>query len=490
MAARLTQGWVTESRVPRALHGQGLCQWFAQRVRTLEGASVLLLWHQALVLSAARPALWREFANEAGSADEEMGLGLVDRIQAMEAEAAECLAEMSGCRLMPAVIAELAAWIERPLQTPWEVVLRAMGLARAIDARWGTELPTLFQAATGSTAPLRLRGGWPVPRAEPPLRAMMRGRPLSTRPDSLELCNLPQTHTDRLGLLRRRENAPGIRLHLADAGTPPWAETPLRVAVLVLRDAVGHSVQAMASSGGRFRVRVRGAAAAVAERLAADVRTAADDGAAVLVMPELCSAREIHVRLDATIARRERAGAPPPRLMVTGSRHVTTRGSGDKRRLRNRATLYVDGHAVLEHDKFNPVMISPQKQEAIDTRRPTLSLYWHPSFSVAVAICKDLLHPGARDRLADASPTFVLVPAWTPKAQPFELVAAALLLQQSITVVCNHVDEDADCDATPAAVMALPVRDDGHLIPLRGRSVVQGVWGCLTEGQRWERINR
>lgn len=477
MVLRLDQVWVKASRVPPELSGDALCRWFADRVQMLEGASVLLLWHQALVVSASRTAHWREFANEATASDlEQFRTGMGPKAWT-EQEAESLILPMEAPRLGYRNMEQIVAWLTRPLEQGWAPVLRAMGLARAIDARWGNDLPKLFGTATGSPGPLRLRGGWPVPRAEPPLRAMMGGLPLSSRPDNLELGNLPRSHTNRLGLVSRRLGTASLRLHFADTNVRNWEAVPLRAAAAVVRGLVSHRVTPSKQSPGRFRVRVKGDVCVVAEALAAWVCTAAAQKASVLVMPELCSSRLIHHNLDMSIAARVQGGEPVPRLMVTGSRHVATRYGG-KKRLRNRATLYVDGHAVFQHDKFNPVALpEPDGREHIDTQRPTLNIFFHPTFSVAIAVCKDILERTVRERLQDASPTFVLVPAWTPKAQPFELASAHLLLQQTITIVCNYVD-DRTASVVPTAFVALPVEGPVHRVTLDGPSPAQGVWVC------------
>ena len=163
------------------------------------------------------------------------------------------------------------------------------------------------------------------------------------------------------------------------------------------------------------------------------LREATDAGATVVVLPELSVTAALAAELEAWVRR-----PGPLRLLVAGSYHVTD-PDGPPRRA-NRALAWVRGHdEPLTQDKHSPAD-RPVIEDITPTGWPEIHVHvtadgWH----VVIAICRDLLNPGAVHALAEAGANLVLAPAMTDATIPFGGPVAQLVgAGQAIVAVANN----------------------------------------------------
>jgi len=171
------------------------------------------------------------------------------------------------------------------------------------------------------------------------------------------------------------------------------------------------------------------------------IGAAADAGASIVVLPELCVTESLSRRLQAWVRRLD-----GPRLLIAGSYHHS---DGSPRRRRNTAIAWVRGHPdPLIHEKHSPAQ-HPILEDIQPQGWPELRVYvtatgWH----VVVAICRDLLNPQAVHALTEAGANLVLVPAMSERLTPFTGQIAHLVgSSQALVAVANNPADWADPDS-------------------------------------------
>ena len=185
-------------------------------------------------------------------------------------------------------------------------------------------------------------------------------------------------------------------------------------------------------------------------RINALLSVATQAGASVVVLPELSVTADIAAGLEQWVRR-----PGPIRLLVTGSFHQTeTRDPG---RRSNRALAWVRGQAEpLTQDKHSPAD-RPVVEDITPTGWPEIRVHvtadgWH----IVIAVCRDLLNPGAVHALAEAGVNLVLAPSMTDTMVPFGGPAGQLVGScQAIVAVANN-PHDWATDGRPSG--AAPAR--------------------------------
>jgi 8-oxo-dGTP pyrophosphatase MutT (NUDIX family) len=163
------------------------------------------------------------------------------------------------------------------------------------------------------------------------------------------------------------------------------------------------------------------------------LRDATDAGATVVVLPELSVTPALAAELEVWVRR-----PGPLRLLVAGTYHVTD--ADDPARRSNRALAWIRGHAEpLTQDKHSPAD-RPVIEDITPTGWPEIRVHvtadgWH----VVIAVCRDLLNPGAVHALAESGVNLVLAPAMTDATMPFGGPVAQLVgTGQAIVAVANN----------------------------------------------------
>lgn len=194
----------------------------------------------------------------------------------------------------------------------------------------------------------------------------------------------------------------------------------------------------MVAGGRRFPVAPVNLAAqrAVLTRL---MDTAAQAGASIIVLPELCVDEALATTLQAWVR-----GPGPTRVVVAGSYHHEDPLAGDgTRRRRNTALTWIRGSEVaLEQDKHSPAE-HPIAEDVQPQGWPEMRVYvtadgWH----MVVAICRDLLNPEAVHALTEAGANLVLVPAMSESLVSFGGPSSHLVgAGQALVAVANNPSE-------------------------------------------------
>lgn len=168
---------------------------------------------------------------------------------------------------------------------------------------------------------------------------------------------------------------------------------------------------------------------------------AADAGASVVVLPELCVTEELAGELERWVRR-----PGPVRLLVAGSFHHADPAKPARRA--NRALAWVRDHpAPLLHDKHSPAD-RPVVEDITPVGWPELRVYvtadgWH----LVIAICRDLLNPQAVHALTEAGANLVLAPSMSETLTPFGGPVAQLVgAGQALVAVANNPADWSDLD--------------------------------------------
>lgn len=204
-------------------------------------------------------------------------------------------------------------------------------------------------------------------------------------------------------------------------------------------------------------------------RLDRALAAAVDRGAPVVVFPESIGTRAEVERLIE--AWRERTDAPG--LLVAGSFHETTeRGRMSVALIAGRMALdqaedSVD--EVVEITKNHPVgglpgvgggpihgthRIKPGHREDIDITVPAqVTMLAGSTKTLSVLICKDAIDPALTSLVSELSCDLLIVPAFTPMTEPFEVAAASIsTLHNGRFLLANGVDRRVSTVVTGPAV--------------------------------------
>lgn len=180
------------------------------------------------------------------------------------------------------------------------------------------------------------------------------------------------------------------------------------------------------------------------------LRDATDEGATVVVLPELSVTTAIAHEIEQWVRR-----PGPLRLLVAGSFHDRTTPAERV----NRALAWVRGHgAPLTQDKHSPAD-RPVAEDITPTGWPEIRVHvtndgWH----VVIAVCRDLLNPAAVHALAEAGANLVLAPAMTEATLPFggpvaQLVGAGQALVAVANNPCRWSTDDRAAGPWPARAL-------------------------------------
>lgn len=168
---------------------------------------------------------------------------------------------------------------------------------------------------------------------------------------------------------------------------------------------------------------------------------AADAGASVVVLPELCVTEELAGELERWVRR-----PGPVRLLVAGSFHHAD--PAEPARRANRALAWVRDHpAPLLYDKHSPAD-RPVVEDITPVGWPEVRVYvtadgWH----LVIAICRDLLNPHAVHALTEAGANLVLAPSMSETLIPFGGPVAQLVgAGQALVAVANNPADWSDVD--------------------------------------------
>ena len=339
----------------------------------------------------------------------------------------------------PAARERLAAALTSDPDIPPVVIAHA--LAELIDARFGHSFASWFR----DRSPYRPATGDPVPLDRPDLRRVTDLAP--TAP--------PWRLANRLDETRR--------LRLAGA----WATQFQMVFDYTASDALGRLIDAdtvIATCHPNHDLAELGLGAGdhpafpvqpvdphdQRARIDKLLRDATEEGATVVVLPELSVTPAIAQELEQWVRR-----PGSLRLLVAGSFHDGTTSTGRV----NRALAWVRGHtAPLTQDKHSPAD-RPLAEDLTPTGWPEIRVHvtsdgWH----VVIAVCRDLLNPAAVHALAEAGANLVLAPAMTEAMLPFggpvaQLVGAGQALVAVANNPCRWVADDRTGGQSPARAL-------------------------------------
>ncbi len=194
----------------------------------------------------------------------------------------------------------------------------------------------------------------------------------------------------------------------------------------------------------------------------------------LLILPELSVTPGL---LDAVQEHLQRFGtrAVPPAI-VAGSCHL----EDEHARLRNRSLLLLPHARHVLHDKFEPFSFPDRRDDNTEPesyrhedihREPTLRIFVSGQWSWVTLICKDAMPPRTVNLIEALRPRLVVVPAMSPKTQPFDTNARTFATHaQTTTIVANAADEEVP-DAQ-VVVVSRPRRKESRFFKALRRSKV------------------
>lgn len=208
------------------------------------------------------------------------------------------------------------------------------------------------------------------------------------------------------------------------------------------------------------------------ERLVRMLVQAAEKGATVLVLPELCTDDEC---LSALTEAFQTAPASL-RLLVAGSRHIQ-----DSEGLRNECVALLRGYPrPLRHSKFASYVLrkkgQPPLREGLLPARRLLTLFLCDDWSFTFLICKDFLDSDVEHLLRQLGVSLLFVPALTPRTGEFAAFSTALAYaNQALVVIANNpIFPGGD---TVHSIFSFPRRSRGQRVAGSGECPPPGV--CL-----------
>ena len=258
------------------------------------------------------------------------------------------------------------------------------------------------------------------------------------------------------------ESTAGLKVHLRWVG--PWLSPMVRgrrVAIgVVSHDPHEFDFDPIAPGGAPRFYGLRPRAGDYWDRLDAVVTHAADVGADVLVLPELCLTEALHARLiaDPRLARFA--------LVLAGSRHTARVGDEPGR---NVATLLAHGKVIAEHAKLSDFFLPRTMPPCYEHIVPGDSIVVLVSerASAVVLICKDAMRADWQNLVAHLAPRLLLIPAMSNEYGDFRSFAERMARDpQAHTFFANIGPEQA--------ILGRPTREDPVIVDSRevGRCIV------------------
>ncbi len=244
----------------------------------------------------------------------------------------------------------------------------------------------------------------------------------------------------------------GLKVHLRWVG--PWLAPMVRgrrVAIgVVSHDPHDFDFDPIAPGGAPRFYGLRPRAADYWDRIDAVVAHAADVGADVLVLPELCLTEELHRRL---CADPRLAGFA---LVLAGSRHLPRVGDEPGR---NVATLLAHGKVIAEHAKLSDFFLPRTTPPCYEHIRPGdgIVVLVSERASAVVLICKDAMRADWQNLVAALAPRLLLIPSMSNEYGDFHAFAERMARDpQAHTFFANIGPEQA--------ILGRPSREDPVII--------------------------
>lgn len=213
------------------------------------------------------------------------------------------------------------------------------------------------------------------------------------------------------------------------------------------------------------------------QRLVSLVDSAVRDGVYLMILPELSVTPGLLEVIQEALQEHQRKGSRT-RLpaIVAGSCHV----QDEHARLRNRSLLVLPHGQHVLHDKFEQFSFPDRKDDNTEPeayrfedihREPALRIFVSGQWSWVTLICKDAMPARIVSLIETLRPRLVVVPAMSPKTQPFDTNARTFATHtQTTTIIANAADEEVP-DAQVVAI-SRPRRQETHLFDAIRRSKV------------------
>ena len=379
-----------------------------------ESEPVVVLTHLLRLCRDEHPTLWEHHANPRCRA----------RVQRRIADVAAALPDPGTATLIaPPAGDRIAAALTSDPDVP--AVVMAHALAELIDIHYGHGFANWFR----ERSPYQPAVGDPIPLDHPDLRRITDLAP--TAPPWRLANRLDETRRLRLAGAWATQFRVVFDYAAFDALDGVISDDTVIATVHPNRDLSELGLTAE-PAGPAFPVQPVDPDAQRA-RIDALIREATDAGATVVVLPELSVTPALAAELETWVRRPGRL-----RLLVAGSYHVAD--PIDAGRRSNRALAWVRGHDVpLTQDKHSPAD-RPVIEDITPPGWPEVRVHvtadgWH----VVIAVCRDLLNPGAVHALAEAGVNLVLAPSMTEAIVPFGGPVAQLVgTGQAIVAVANN----------------------------------------------------
>jgi hypothetical protein len=342
----------------------------------------------------------------------------------------------------------------------------ALVVAQALDALVGTVFIEHFRGTR------EVRGGDPVPVVPFPagiLGEVELAALLATLGQRTGAPSNRMTWDDRVAHLRIASpevEHTRVRLIWSDPWLDPVRATTSFAAIVTNVSIKPDFVWDEYEAGGRrlfYGVRASDPACQ-AERVAAGIRRAREQGASIAVLPELALTPALLTELHRKDVF-EGIG-----LVVAGSHHeeVAARQPGA-----NVAVVYANGQEIHRHHKFSDFHYGEQdggrRHEHLRSSADTdgFDLLIGPRCTVVVLVCKDALDERVKNLVQFLAPTLVLIPAMSPDTADFQLLAERLARDpQGFTLISCIGTEEGAIFGRPARKR--PSRSE----PIQGPSVV------------------
>lgn len=185
----------------------------------------------------------------------------------------------------------------------------------------------------------------------------------------------------------------------------------------------------------------------------------------VVVLPELCA--DAQVLADVRTWRSQRAETAIP-VIVAGSRHIDRHG--DEPGENEAVVVFATGEEATHRkiapyifrdriqDDGKPSATDIERREFIGSTSNTIAIHYSGDWSLAVAICKDLLDAAVVRALEDLRVRLVLVPACSEKTDLLEHHARQLGRNAQSTVIVANLPTGPDA---VCAIFATPMKTLG-----------------------------
>ncbi len=187
------------------------------------------------------------------------------------------------------------------------------------------------------------------------------------------------------------------------------------------------------------------------------IERAIDEGARLVLLPELSATREIVDAIERRLIDEERDV-----IVVAGSLHCQLR----QRRVNRSETIVAGIGRRISHTKIVPfrdeVQHRPASKEGIDNpRRPSLTIHHADHFRFCVVICKDYIDSALAAVLDRVAANVICIPAMSHKTDPFVARAHAHVVDaQSLSLIANGPISWSD-DARPKhTIIGRPIAGD------------------------------